>query len=576
MDLANINKDLFLISMKLSDNMKIGNILLCAVPMLLIVPNVYICLLEHSGLAYVLMSILLPLGMYFFIVSVFRNTPMTVLLMIPIMALSSFQIVVSSLYNDGSAIGIDMFLNVWTTNYQETKELLKSIAKPVIVVAVIYLPSIFFSCIALRRKDYSTDRIRKRIRVIGIVCLTLGSGIGLYSRHILPDHSSVSNLFPFNAVSNLSKAISRHQKTAHYLATSEGFSYNAHSLRTDARELYIVVIGETSRTDNWQLSGYSRATNPFLSCYGDSLIVFGKVFSESNTTHKSVPMLLTTLSSDNFDEGVYEHKSIITAFREAGFQTVFISAQKPNHSFIEEYAKEAHITKYFAGEGSQRCMDANLLPYVKSLVESNNHLKMLLVIHLYGSHYNYKDRYPAWQAVFKPDECGQAKFENRDNLINAYDNTIVYTDSILHELCELTEKSGTIGGLIYCSDHGEDLFDDYRCRFLHASPRPTYWQLHVPFLIFLNSEYNLAYPYVRKNAFHNRSQFISSSRSFSQTLLQIAGIDTDYSIYTQSVVNHEYRSPARLLFLNDRNEVVDLIQCGFDSIDRINYFNLRK
>ena len=64
----------------------------------------------------------------------------------------------------------------------------------------------------------------------------------------------------------------------------------------DMREIYVVVVGETSRADNWQLYGYDRATNPRLSERED-LIVFRRPLSESNTTHKSVPMLLSPLNA---------------------------------------------------------------------------------------------------------------------------------------------------------------------------------------------------------------------------------------------------------------------------------------
>ena len=191
------------------------------------------------------------------------------------------------------------------------------------------------------------------------------------------------------------------------------------------------------------------------------------------------------------------------------------------------------------------------------------------------SHYNYKDRYPADRAVFTPDDYRQAKSENREYLVNACDNTIVYTDSILHEFCMITDKSGVKGVLIYCSDHGEDIYDDSRGKFLHDSPKPTYRQLHIPFLMFIGSEYDRTYHDMKNNAIRNSSQIISSSRSFAQTLLHIAGIDTDYSIHSQSVVDDNYISPDRLLFLNDRNEPADLMLLGFDSIDRIHYLDLK-
>lgn len=564
-----------LLKMKNTDDIKIGNILLYIVPALLIIPNVYTSILGGVGFAEAALSVLLPLGVYLLIQAVFKNTPLVSLLLFPFMFLASFQIVVSSLYNDSSAIGVDMFLNVKTTNSMEVKELLSSLAIPVIVVVAIYIPAVVFSIIALRHKDYASREMRKRAMIAGAGSLIVGTGCGLFVKHVSPDYSITSDLFPVNAVYNLAEAIERSQKTARYETTSEDFTYNAKSTRGDDPELYIAVIGETSRADDWQLAGYDRKTNPLLGCYGDSLVVFDKVLSESNTTHKSVPMLLTTLSSENYDRDIYNHKSIISAFKEAGFHTAYLSIQRPNHSFIEQYSKEADTVKYLTEKNRDICRDEEVLPYVRSLVDSKKYKKLLIVVHMYGSHYNYKDRYPAGHAVFTPDECGQAKYENRSHLVNAYDNTIVYTDSVLHELCEVVKKAGMKGGLIYSSDHGEDIFDDNRHKFLHASPKPTYWQLHVPLLVFLNPEYNQSYPEMKINADRNRHKPASSSKSYSQTLLQIAGIDTDYSIPSQSLVSDRYASPDKPLFLNDRDESIDLMQRGFDPVDRTNYLKLK-
>lgn len=82
-----------------------------------------------------------------------------------------------------------------------------------------------------------------------------------------------------------------------------------------------MVIGETSRALNWQLYGYERETNPLLSRQ-TGLIAFPKVLTESNTTHKSVPMLMSGATACNYDS-IYHQKGIITAFKEAGFRTAF-------------------------------------------------------------------------------------------------------------------------------------------------------------------------------------------------------------------------------------------------------------
>jgi len=73
--------------------------------------------------------------------------------------------------------------------------------------------------------------------------------------------------------------------------------------------------------------------------------------------------------------------------------------------------------------------------------------------------------------------------DNIEQLMNAYNNTIIYTDTFLSEVISVLDKSGKHAALLYLADHGEDIFDDERGRFLHASPNPTYWQIHVPMIV---------------------------------------------------------------------------------------------
>ena len=75
-----------------------------------------------------------------------------------------------------------------------------------------------------------------------------------------------------------------------------------------------------------------------------------------------------------------------------------------------------------------------------------------------------------------------SSWANRTQLINAYDNTIRHTDRLLYQLIQRLDTIGCPGAMLYTSDHGEDIFDDGRLRFLHASPSPTFTQLHVPLL----------------------------------------------------------------------------------------------
>lgn len=94
------------------------------------------------------------------------------------------------------------------------------------------------------------------------------------------------------------------------------------------REIYVLVIGEASRADSWSLFGYDRETTPRLE-KREGVVPFSNVLTQSNATHKSVPIILSPASAANYDS-IYVQKSLITAFKEAGFQTWYLSNQVPN------------------------------------------------------------------------------------------------------------------------------------------------------------------------------------------------------------------------------------------------------
>jgi len=78
----------------------------------------------------------------------------------------------------------------------------------------------------------------------------------------------------------------------------------------------------------------------------DGVVAFNHVLSESNTTHKSVPMLLSLVEAENYNT-INTQKSIITAFKEAGFATAYVSSQPLNRSYIDYFGNEADYVNFY-------------------------------------------------------------------------------------------------------------------------------------------------------------------------------------------------------------------------------------
>lgn len=558
----------------------------------LTVPNVALCFTEHLSPLAALANIVLPFGVYMALMSICRKPGKMVWWLFPIIFFAAFQIVLLYLFGKG-VIAVDMFLNLVTTNPGEAMELLDNLIPGVASVFILYLPLLILGVVSIRSKKAPvlSDGFRKRCRqwaagisVVGCGCMAMsylsdtqhdkGEHDVTSEEHHAPQYSVLNDLYPVNVFYNLYLAVKRNNASIHYKEASARFRFGAKpSHPEDSCEVYVMVIGETARAMNFSLYGYQRDTNPRLS-KTRGLVAFSDVTTQSNTTHKSVPMLLSLASASNF-ERLFHEKGILQAFREAGFHTVFLSNQRPNHSFIDFLGEQADQWLFLkTGDANPagrelaeapgkdgNYYDADLLPILDRIL-ARKRKKEFIVLHTYGSHFNYMDRYPREMAHFQPDTHCEAKKENRPDLINAYDNTIRYTDLVLSGVIERLSRHGGMSAMLYTSDHGENIFDDSHKLFLHASPRASEYELRVPFLVWTSQSFRHQEPAVAQALSANSHKQAQSSRSAFHTMLNIGGISTRYLQAHMSLASLQYK-PAPLLYLNDHNEAIPQAECGF-------------
>lgn len=532
----------------------------------LLVPNVLLSITEPMGWAGRLCNVLLPLSVYWGLLCVSRKTGRTFLWLFPLIFLAAFQIVLLYLFRR-SIIAVDMFLNLVTTNSDEAFELLGKLMPAIILVVVLYVPALVAAGVSAVRRQQLPQTFaavaRRRFRYLLVAGICCWMGTVLFEER----YDTLSDLFPLNVCYNIGLAVERTALTENYTASSRHFSYEATSQHpAGRREVYVLVVGETSRACNWALQGYARPTNPQL-VQMDGCSYFPFTLSESNTTHKSVPMLLSPVSAVDYDS-IYYRKGVLTAFREAGFHTAYFSNQRYNHSFIEFFGKEADRCRFLREEGRKAVRnpsDGELLQMVAEELKLKR-TKQFIVLHQYGSHFNYRERYPETAACFLPDSPTDADPSNRPTLLNAYDNSIRYTDAFLATLIRMLRQEEVPAVLLYTSDHGEDIFDDSRRRFLHASPVPTYYQVHVPFLVWMSEEYRTAYPVQAAAVPANREKPVSSSASFFHSMLHLAGIQTRYRNDSLSVASPSYTCRPRV-YLDDRNVAVPFSEMDWEEED---------
>ena len=543
----------------------------------LLLPNIALCYTECLTPWACGVNVLLPLSLYMLFFSAAKRPGKMIWWAFIFVFFAAFQLVLLYLFGTG-VIAVDMFLNLVTTNPGEAMELLDNLAPAVVGVFVVYLPLLILGGVNIRRDSRLSVSFQQRVRhwamqigAIGLFCL-------LASYLMVDDYRMRNQLYPVNICYNLYLAFERNAASENYKEASRNFKFDARSEHSaTAPEVYVMVVGETARAHNFSLYGYPRNTNPLLS-KTPGIKAFPNVTTQSNTTHKSVPMLLSAASAEDF-ERLFHEKGILAAFKEAGFHTVFISNQLPNHSFIDFLGEQADehyfLKKEDALQGNHYDEDLlqkldEILPKADASSSAHYHYryrKLFVVLHSYGSHFNYQERYPRSFAYFKPDSRSEAKPENRRDLLNAYDNTIRYTDYILHGIIERLQKwegvqTKTDGvydqptsAMLYTSDHGENIFDDDRHLFLHAAPKASDYELHVPFIIWTSEGFSKQYPDILKALGENRTKQVQSSLSAFHTMLGIGGIQTHYRLDEYSVASGKYH-PLKLLYLDDHDEAI--------------------
>lgn len=253
--------------------------------------------------------------------------------------------------------------------------------------------------------------------------------------------------------------------------------------------LVVLVVGETARSQNYQLNGYPRQTNPFTSKL--DVISFQDVRSCGTATAVSLPCMFSNLTHDNYDHDIANNQdNVIDILSRAGIAMMWEDDDGGDKSVAKHIKKEMmnHDRKDALCDGST-CYDMVLLEDFDSNLRNLSGNRMI-ALHLIGSHGpTYYKRYPKEMAVFQPD-CPRADIENCTNeqIVNSYDNSIRYTDYVLSQIiARLKGLEDTYNtALIYLSDHGESLGEGGL--YLHGAPyalAPDY-QTTVPLIVWMS------------------------------------------------------------------------------------------
>jgi len=254
------------------------------------------------------------------------------------------------------------------------------------------------------------------------------------------------------------------------------------TIQDDEKSVVVLVIGESARGENFSLNGYTKETNPLLSkidnvysYIAESCATYTTAGVKCILEHKNTGKLFEILPNYLFRNDV-----------EVVWRTTNWGEPKVR---IENYKTKGDLKKLCQGD---KCdYDEVLLSGLREEILASKKNKILVVLHASTSHGpTYSKKYPQQFEKFTPI-CESVELAKctQEELINAYDNTIVYTDYILATLiADLKQLGEHKSSMIFLSDHGESLGENNL--YLHGLPvsiAPKE-QLDIPFIVWLSDD----------------------------------------------------------------------------------------
>ena len=291
----------------------------------------------------------------------------------------------------------------------------------------------------------------------------------------------------------------------------------------------VLVVGETVRADHWGLNGYERQTTPLLAAR-DDVINFSDVTACGTSTAVSLPCMFSPQGRENYDRNaILSHESLLDVLKRVGIDVVWRDNQagcKGVCDGVETRIMRSTDAPELCRDG--RCLDEILLHGLDARIGAGQGADQLIVLHMLGNHGpNYFERYPAEFERFHPT-CRSAELSRctRDEIINAYDNAVLYTDAVLAQLIEQLEaRADRDTALLYISDHGESL-GEYGI-YLHGAPyrvAPSA-QTKVPMFLWTSRGFQRAAG-INRECLKSASTQARSHDDLFHTLLGVFGVET--------------------------------------------------
>lgn len=376
--------------------------------------------------------------------------------------------------NYGVMIDYSMLINAMQTDRREVFDLLgPGLAFWVLLVGV--LPAIVVSRIPVARPGYARSGLFKAGSVLvalALIALILALAYQSYAS-LLRNHRELRlMLVPSNLVGAVHSYAKRQLRTP---LTLEQVGLDAarqvNSAAGGRHKVVVLVVGETARAASFSLNGYERQTNPALAAR--EVVSFSEVSACGTATAISVPCMFQDLGRREY-RSIHgkSRENLLDVLQRAGVAVLWRDNNSGCKGACDRVPSEEVDKLQIPGIcNADGCFDEALLHGLAERIDSSSD-DTLIVLHMLGSHGPaYYKRYPQAFRRFTPT-CDSSQLDKCDNaaIVNAYDNSILYTDHVLGQLLDLLKARAQRfdTAMLYVSDHGESLGE--KGVYLHGLP----------------------------------------------------------------------------------------------------------
>jgi lipid A ethanolaminephosphotransferase len=438
----------------------------------------------------------------------------------------------------GGVVDDDMLVNALETDTGEASDLL-SFAFALYVLILGVVPSLF-----VYRAELNVPRLKaaliSRLKLVFASMAMMVAVFFLFSGHYISmfrEHKEIwYRANPIHAVYSAGKLVHDSVKFASLPHLVVGAHAKVPEWDTH-RELVIMVVGETARADHFSLNGYARKTNPRLQ--NEAVINFPDFWSCGTSTAQSLPCIFSHYSRAEFDpEKANAADNALDILKRAGVSILWRDNNSSSKHVADRVEYQVYLTNKTNPVCDVECRDEGMLSGLQDYIDRHPVGDVLIVLHQMGNHGPaYYKRYPSafekFTPVCKTNDLGAC---SKEEIVNAYDNAILYTDFFLSKVIELLKQNDDKfeTAMLYVSDHGESLGENGL--YLHGLPyflAPDA-QKHVPFVMWFGRNFD---PQSLSSIQAKRIEQLSHDNIFS-TLLGLFELQTAAYNPNMDVLDH--------------------------------------